>query len=127
VTDVGTQRHPRIAFYCQKSSKQQDRVRIRTGTVIANQSHSVSDSSSGSALVSTRSDDQGVQIWTADIANNGSDFLTDPRIIFEFLAHKKFVITFASASEGTIVDEYLTHGLSIRSLRTDCPRLFTER
>jgi hypothetical protein len=55
---------------------------------------------------------------------NGSEFLADKEIISHFLAHKKFVISFAPASGNTITDEYLTDGLSFVSLRTDCPAVF---
>jgi hypothetical protein len=122
-TDSGIERHPRIAFSCQKSGKF-DHVRIRTGTIIANQSHSGSEHSSGWALVSTSSDDQEIHAWIADIAKNGSDFLPDKTIISDFVDHKKFVIRFASASGDTITDKYLTDGLSIELLKVDCPVLF---
>jgi hypothetical protein len=125
-TDIETDRHPRIAFSCQKSGKF-DRVRFRTGTVIANQSHSVSDYSVGCARVSIRSDDHEAKTWNADIAKNGSDLLADKNIISDFVAHKKFEIRFATASGNTITDEYLTDGLSIRLLKADCPSSFKER
>jgi hypothetical protein len=73
--------------------------------------------------VSTHSEHRGTRTWTADIAKNGSDFLADKGIISDFLAHKKFVIRFASASGDTITDEYHTDGLSIEALRADCPAL----
>ena len=74
--------------------------------------------------MSTHSEHQRTRTWTADIAKNGSDFLADNRIISDFVTHKKFVIGFESASGDTITDEYLTNGLSIESLRADCPALF---
>jgi hypothetical protein len=122
----GNKRHPRIAFYCQKSGEL-DRVQIRTGTMIANQSHIVSSASVGWALVSTRSEQQGTRTWAADIARNGSDLLADKVIISEFLAHKKFAITFITASGDTITDKYSTGGLSLYSLRVDCPAFFKKR
>jgi hypothetical protein len=124
--DSGNKRHPRIAFSCRKSGEF-DRVQIRTGTAIANQSHSIFESSLGWARVSTYSEHRGARTWTADIAKNGSDFLADKGIISDFLARKKFGISFASASGDTITDEYLTDGLSIASLRTDCPVLFKKK
>jgi hypothetical protein len=69
----------------------------------------------------------GTGMAYADIAKNGSDFLTDKGIISDFVAHKKFVIKFASASGDQITDEYLTDGLSVKSLRADCPALFKKR
>jgi hypothetical protein len=125
-TNAGIVRHPRIAFSCQKSCEL-DRIRIRTGTVIAIQSPSVSDYSFGLARVSTYSDGQKIRTWTADIAKNGSDFLADKEIITEFLAHKRFVIRFTNASGDTIIDQYLTAGLSIDSLKADCPSFFKKR
>ena len=124
--DIGNKRHPSIAFSCQKSGEF-DRVQIRTGTMIANQSHIISSASVGWALVSTRSEQQGTQTWAADIAKNGSDFLADKVIISEFLAHKKFSITFITASGDTITDNYSTGGLSLNSLRVDCPAFFKKR
>jgi hypothetical protein len=124
--NIGNKRHPRIAFSCQKSGEF-DRVQIRTGTMIANQSHTISNSSLGWALVSTRSEHQGARTWIADIAKDGSDFLADKVIISEFLTHKKFTIRFPSASGDTITDRYSTGGLSINSLRVDCPALFKKR
>jgi hypothetical protein len=124
--DIGNKRHPRIAFSCQKSGEF-DRVQIRTGTVIATQSLPISNSSVVWALVSTRSEHQGTRTWIADIAENGTDFLVDKVIISEFLAHKKFTIRFTSASGDTIIDEYSTGGLSIDSLRVDCPAFFKRR
>jgi hypothetical protein len=125
-TDIETGRHPRIAFSCQKLGKF-DYVRIRTGSVIANQSHSVSDYSVGWAQVSIRSDDHEAKTWIADIAKNGSDLLAGKSIISDFLAHKKIEIRFVTASGNTITDEYLTDGLSIRSLKADCPSFFKGR
>ena len=125
-TDIENKRHPRIVFSCQKSGEF-DRVQIRTGTVIANQSDSISESSPGWARVSTHSEHQRTRNWTADIAKNGSDFLADKTIISDFVTHKNFVIRFASASGDTITDEYLTGGLSIESLRADCPALFKRK
>jgi hypothetical protein len=124
--DIGNERHPRIAFSCQKSGEF-DRVQIRTGTMIANQSQTISNASLGWALVSTRSEHQGTRTWTADIAKNGSDFLADKVVISEFLDHKKFAIRFTAASGDTITDKYSTSGLSINSLRVDCPALFKRR
>jgi hypothetical protein len=126
VTDTATERHPRIAFYCQKSGEF-DLFRIRTDTAIANQATSVSAYSLGWGQLSTRSDDQQIKTRTADIARNGSDFLIDKGIVFDLMAHKKLVVRFASASGYTITDEYLTAGLSIKSLKTDCPALFKDK
>jgi hypothetical protein len=123
VTDTATERHPRIAFYCQKSGDL-DRFRIRTDITIANQSTNISAYSLGWAQLSTRSDDRKMKTRTANIARNGSDFLLDKPMIFDLMAHKKLVVRFASASGGTITDEYLTVGLLIDSLKTDCPTLF---
>jgi hypothetical protein len=64
VTDTATERHPRIAFYCQKSGEF-DRFRIRTDTAIANQATSVSAYSLGWGQLSTRSDDQQIKTRTA--------------------------------------------------------------
>jgi len=121
--DIGNKRHPRIAFSCQESGES-DRVQIRTGTMIANESHRISNSSLGWALLSTTNEHRGTRTWIAGIARNGSDFLVDKGIISEFLAHKKFAIRFASASGDAITDKYLTGGLSINGLRVDCPALF---
>jgi hypothetical protein len=121
-TDIKKKRHPRIAFSCQKSGEF-DRVQIRTETVVANQSDSISESSLGWARVSIHSEHQRARTWTADIAKNGSDFLADKEIIFDFVTHRKFVITFATVSGDTITDEYVTDGLSIESLRADCPAI----
>src|ERR1700716_2457539 len=78
--DLEQMRHPRIAFSCQKSGEF-DRVQIRTGTVIANQSDSISEfSSPGRARLSTHSEHQRARRRTADIAKNGSDFLADKGI-----------------------------------------------
>jgi hypothetical protein len=126
VADTATERHPRIAFYCQKSGEF-DRFRIRTGTAIANQATSASAYSLGWAQLSTRSDDQQIKTRTADIARNGSDFLMDKGMIFDLMAHKKLVVRFASASGYTITDEYLTVGLLVKALKTDCPALFKDR
>jgi hypothetical protein len=52
VTDTATERHPRIAFYCQKSGEF-DLFRIRTDTAIANQATSVSAYSLGWGHLST--------------------------------------------------------------------------
>jgi hypothetical protein len=123
VTDTATERRPRIAFYCQKSGEF-DQFRIRTGTAIANQATNISPYSLGWAQLSTRSDDQQIKTRTANIARNGSDFLMDKALIFDLMAHKKLVVRFASASGDTITDEYLTAGLLIDSLKTDCPILF---
>jgi hypothetical protein len=123
--DIGDKRHPRISFSCQESGEF-DRVQIRTGTMIANRS-SIPNSSLGWAMVSTSNEHRGTRTWIADIARNGSDFLVDKGIISEFLAHKKFAIRFASASGDVITDKYLTGGLSIDSLRVDCPALFKKR
>ena len=101
--------------------------RSNGATVIANQSDSISESSPGWARVSTHSEHQRTRNWTADIAKNGSDFLADKTIISDFVTQKNFVIRFASASGDTITDEYLTGGLSIESLRADCPALFKRR
>jgi len=125
-TDIGNERHPRIAFSCQKSGEF-DRIQIRTGTVLAIQSHSISESSPGWARVSTHNEHRGARTWTAEIAKNGSDFLANKGIISELLAHKKFVISFTSISGDTITDEYLTDGLSLQPLRVDCPALFKKR
>ena len=57
-TDARTRRHPRVAFSCQQSGKF-DGVRIRTGTVVANQYPGLTEPSSGRAQVSTRSDIRG--------------------------------------------------------------------
>lgn len=118
--DIGNKRHPRIAFSCEKSGES-GRVQIRTGTVIATQYLTISNSSVGWALVSTRSEHQGARTWIADIAKNGTDFLVDKAIISEFMAHKKFTIRFTSVAGDTITDKYSTGGLSINSLRVDCP------
>jgi hypothetical protein len=124
--NIGNNRHPRIAFSCQESGEF-ERVQIRTGTMIADRSHSISNSSLGRALVSTSNEHRGTRTWIVDIAKNGSDFLADKRIISAFLAHKEFSIRFASAFGDSITDKYLTGGLSINSLRVDCPALFKRR
>lgn len=125
-SDIENERHPRIAFSCQNSAEFEG-IQIRTGIALAIQSHTLSQSSVGWARVSTHSEKRRTRTWTADIAKNGSDFLADKRVISEFLGHKKFVISFTSVSGDTITDEYLTDGLSIRSLRVDCPSLFKRR
>jgi hypothetical protein len=48
-------------------------------------------------------------------------------MIFDLMAHKKLVVRFASASGYTITDEYLTVGLLVKALKTDCPALFKDR
>jgi hypothetical protein len=85
-------------FSCQQSGKS-DGIWIRTGTVVANQFPSPSDHSSGRAQVSSRSDRQKTKTWIAD----------------------------RSASGATIVDQYLTEGLSIGSLKSDRSALFAKR
>jgi hypothetical protein len=125
-TDLVAARHPRIVFSCRKLDRF-DGVEIRTGTVIANQSRRVTGASSVWARVSTRTDDQAIQTRAIPIAKNGSDFLADEGIISDFLTHKRFAIRFALVSGVTITDEYLTEGLSIESLKTDCPALFKKR
>lgn len=121
--DTGIERRPRIAFSCRRSGKFGS-VLIYTGTVIENQSHYISDSSSGWVKVSYRSDDQKVQTRPADIAKDGSTLLADKGIISDFVAYKKIVIQFPSASGYMVTDEYLTEGLSVESLKADCPTLF---
>ena len=125
-SDIENSRHPRIVFVCRKSGEF-DRVQIRTGTVLGDRSASISESSSGWGRVSTHIEPQGTRTWIVAIAQNGSDFLADRGIVSDLVTHKKFVIRFASASGDTITDEYLTAGLSINSLRTDCPALFRKR
>jgi hypothetical protein len=125
-TDARTRRHPRIALSCQRSGKV-DRIWIRTGTIIANQFLNPSDHSSGRAQVSSRIDDQEIKLWSAGIAGDGSDLVADEGIILDLVSHRKFVIRFTSASGMTIVDQYLTEGLSIRSLKADCSALFAKR
>jgi hypothetical protein len=125
-TDAETGRHPRIVFSCQESGKF-DGIRIRTGTVVANQSLGLTDYSPGRAQVSSRSDHQKMKLWTAGIAGDGSVLLADEGIIPDLVGHKRFVIRFTSASGATIVDRYRTEGLSIRSLKTDCSILFAKR
>jgi hypothetical protein len=119
-------RHPRIVFSCQQSGKL-DGIRIRTGMVVANQFPGLDEHFSGRAQVSSRIDDQKVKIWSAGIAGDGSDLVADEGIIPDLVSHKRFVIRFTSASGATIVDRYLTEGLSIRSLKTDCSALFGKR
>jgi hypothetical protein len=126
IADAGTGRHPRIVFSCQESGKF-DGIRIRTGTVVANQSTDLSDHSPGQAQVSSRSDHQKMKLWTAGIGGDGSVLVADERIIPDLVGHKRFVIRFTSASGVTIVDQYLTEGLSIRSLKTDCSILFAKK
>jgi hypothetical protein len=53
--------------------------------------------------------------------------VADEGIIPDLVGHKRFVIRFRSASGATIVDQYLTEGLSIRSLKSDCSALFAKR
>ncbi len=125
-TDARARRHPRIVFSCQQSGKF-DGIWIRTGTVVANQFPSHHDHSSGRAQVSSRSDSQKTKTWTADIAGGGSDLVADEGIISDLVGHKRFVIRFRSASGATIVDRYLSEGLSIRSLKSDCPALFAKK
>jgi hypothetical protein len=124
--DARSVRHPRIAFSCQQSGKF-DGIRIQTGIVLANQFHSLSDHSSGRVQVSSSSDNQKTKLWTADIAGDDSDLVADEGIISDLVGHKRFVIRFTSASGVRIVDQYLTRGLTIGSLKTDCSALFTRR
>jgi hypothetical protein len=77
-----------LPFSCQEAGEF-DRGQIRTGTMIANRSHRISNSSLGWALVSTSNEHRGTRTWIAD--KNGSDFV-DKGIISEFLAHKKLAI-----------------------------------
>jgi hypothetical protein len=119
-------RHPRIVFSCQQSGKF-DGIRIRTGTVVANQFPGLGEHYSGRVQVSSRIDHQKMKAWSAGIAEGGSDLIADERIIPDLVGHKRFVIRFTSASGATIVDQYLTEGLSIRSLKTDCSALFAKR
>jgi hypothetical protein len=112
----GIDRHPRIEFSCGGPGKV-DNVRIRTGAVIADQSNGVSDSS---ARVSIQTEDQEIQTWTVVVAKNGSDLLIGKQVISDFLTHKRFVIKFVSASGAEISDEYVTKGLSMKSLKEDC-------
>jgi hypothetical protein len=125
-TFTGMKRHPRIVLTCRKSG-QFDRVRIRTGIVVANLSNSVSDHSFGWSRVSMRIDDREIQVWRVGITKNGSDFSIDGRIIFDLAAHERFSIRFVSPSGNTITDDYLTRGLPVESLRADCPSLFRRR
>ncbi len=64
-TDIENKRHPRIAFSCQKSGEF-ERVQIRTGTVIANQSDSISESPLAGLgcrlIVNIRELERGLQI-----------------------------------------------------------------
>ena len=124
--DAKVGRHPRIVFSCQQSGKF-DGIWIRTGTLVANQSPSPSDHSSGRTQVSSRSDSQKTKTWIADISGGGSDLVADEGIIPDLVAHRRFVIRFRSASGATIVDQYLTEGLSIRTLKSNCPTLFAKR
>jgi hypothetical protein len=119
-------RHPRIVFSCQQSGKF-DGIWIRTGTVVANQFPRPDDHSSGRAQVSSRSDSQKTKTWIADIAGDGSDLVADEGIVPDLVGHKRFVIRFRSASGATIVDQYLSEGLSIRSLKSDCSALFAKK
>ena len=125
-SDSRAGRHPRIVFSCQQSGKF-DGVWIRTGTVVANQFPSSSDHSSGRAQVSSRSDRQETKTWIAGIAGDGSDLVLDPGIIPDIVGHKKFVLRFRAASGATIVDQYLTEGLPIRLLKSDCSVHFSKR
>jgi hypothetical protein len=124
-TDARAGRHPRIEFSCQQSGKF-DGILIRTGTTVSNQFPSPHDHSSSRAQVSSRSDSQKTKTWIADIRGDGSDLVADEGIIFDLIGHKRFVIRFRSASGATIVDEYLTRGLSSRSLKSDCSALFAK-
>jgi hypothetical protein len=117
--DARTGRHPRIVFSCQQSGKF-DGIRIRTGTIVANQSPGIGNNPPGQTQVSSRSDHEKMKMWTAGITGDGSVLVADERIIPDLVGHKRFVIRFISASGATIVDQYLTEGLSIRSLKTDC-------
>jgi hypothetical protein len=112
-------------FSCQQSGKL-DGIWIRTGTIVANQFPRHNDHSSGRAQVSSRSDSQKTKTWIADIAAGGSDLVADEGIISDLVGHKRFMIRFRSASGATIVDEYLSEGLSIRSLKSDCSALFAK-
>jgi hypothetical protein len=125
-TDGGAGRHPRISFTCQQSGKF-DGIWIRAGTVVAKQFPSLNDHSSGRIQVSSRSDSQKTKTWIADIAGGGLDLVADEGIISDLVGHKRFVVRFISASGATIVDQYLTEGLSIRSLKSDCSALFVKR
>ena len=124
--DARTGRHPRIVFSCQQSGKF-DGIWIRTGTVVANQFPSPDDHSSARAQVSSRSDSQKAKTWIADISGGGSDLVADEGIVPDLVGHKRFVIRFRSASGATIVDQYLTEGLSIRALKSDCSAVFAKR
>jgi hypothetical protein len=125
-TDAGTGRHPKIEFSCQTSGKF-DGIWIRTGTVVANQFSSPHDHSSGRAQVSTRSDSQKTKTWIANIGRDGSDLVANQGIISDLIGHKRLVIRFKSASGATIVDQYLTEGLSSRWLKGYCPALFAKK
>jgi hypothetical protein len=116
-TAHGIDRHPRIEFSCERPGKV-DNVRIRTGAVIADQSNRVPDYSS--ARVSIQTEHQEIQTWSVVVAKNGSDLLIDKQAISDFLTHKRFVIKFVSASGAEISDEYVTKGLSMKSLKEDC-------
>ena len=120
---AGIERRPRIVFFCKKSENL-GRVQIYTGTVIENQSHHYSQYQHGWAMVTYRSDDQKLQSRPADIAMDGATLLADSEIISDFVAHKKFFIQYPSASGHMVTDEYLTGGLSVDSLKADCPSLF---
>jgi hypothetical protein len=85
------------------------------------------DHPSGRAQVSSRSDSQKTKTWIADIAGGGSDLVAHESIISDLVGHKRFVIRFRSASGATIVDQYLSEGLSIRSLKSDCSALFAKK
>jgi hypothetical protein len=125
-TDAKAGRHSRIVISCQQSGKF-DGIWIQTGTVVANQFPGPGDHSSGRAQVSSRSDSQKTKTWIADIAGGGSDLVADEGIIPDLVGHKRLVIRFRSASGATIVDQYLTEGLSIRALKSDCSSLFAKR
>jgi hypothetical protein len=124
--DAGTGRHPRIVFSCQQSGKFEG-VRFLTGMAVANQSSDLRNGSPGQTQVSSRSDQEKMKMWTARIAGDGSVLVADERIIRDLVGHRTFVIRFTSASGATIVDQYLTEGLSIRSLRNGCSALFAKR
>lgn len=119
-------RHPRIMFSCQRSGKFEG-IRIRTGTTVANQCSGLSNNCSCQAQVSSRSDHEEMKTWAASISADGLVLVADEGILADLVGHKRFVIRFTSASGATIVDRYLTGGLSIRSLKIDCSTLFAKR
>ena len=127
-TDVRIRRHPRIVFSCEQSGRF-DGVRIRTGLDLANQYSSRTNASSGRGLTQILSsiDNQKPKTWIANIGRDGSELLADKRIISDFLGHKRFVIRFTAATGEMITDQYLTDGLSIKSIKKDCPALFAKR